>query len=132
MSEIRESVQNFVEDLPLRISKAKEYVDIFRESHDLHQCSADLYGAILNTLDEVVQTYHKHVARKNRHPCGSVDGVTDSLQADLVPHFSNRNEVGKSFKTRSNMYKSAQTGLQSRRTFALCSIKNASSMEERT
>lgn len=65
MSEIRESVRNFIDDLPLRISKAKEYIDIFKDSPELHQCSADLYCAILSTLDDVVQIYQKHVARKN-------------------------------------------------------------------
>ena len=64
MSEIRESVRNFIDDLPLRLSKAKAYIDIFKESSELHQCSADLYGAILSTLDDIVQTYHKHIARK--------------------------------------------------------------------
>lgn len=66
MSEIRESVRNFIDDLPLRISKAKEYIDIFKDSPELHQCSADLYCAILSTLDNVVQIYQKHVARKSR------------------------------------------------------------------
>lgn len=66
MSEIRESVRNFIDDLPLRISKAKEYIDIFKDSPELHQCSADLYCAILSTLDYVVQIYQKHVARKSR------------------------------------------------------------------
>lgn len=66
MSEIRESVRNFIDDLPLRISKAKEYLDIFKDSPELHQCSADLYCAILSTLDDVVQIYQKHVARKSR------------------------------------------------------------------
>lgn len=64
MSEIREDVRNFIEDLPSRLSKAKEYIAIFQDSLQLHQCSADLYVAILSTLDDVVQTYHKHVARK--------------------------------------------------------------------
>lgn len=66
MSEIRESVRNFIDDLPLRISKAKELIDIFKDSPELHQCSADLYCAILSTLDNVVQIYQKHVARKSR------------------------------------------------------------------
>lgn len=66
MSEIRESVRNFIDDLPLRISKAKEYIDIFKDSPELHQCSADLYCAILSTLDDVVQIYLKHFARKSR------------------------------------------------------------------
>ena len=66
MSEIRESVRNFIDDLPLRISKAKEYIDIFKDSPELHQCSADLYCAILSTLDDVVQIYEKHPARKSR------------------------------------------------------------------
>ena len=64
MSEIRESVRNFIDDLPLRFSRAKEYIDIFKNSPELHQCSADLYCAILSTLDDVVQIYQKHVARK--------------------------------------------------------------------
>lgn len=66
MSEIRESIRNFIDDLPLRISKAKEYIDIFKDSPELHQCSADLYCAILSTLDDVVQIYQKHLARKSR------------------------------------------------------------------
>lgn len=64
MSEIRESVRDFIEDLPLRLARAKSYIDIFEDSPELHECSADLYVAILRTLDEIVQTYHKHVARK--------------------------------------------------------------------
>lgn len=74
MSEIRESVQSFIDDLPLRLSKANDYINIFKESSALHQCSADLYGAILSTLDDVVQAYHKHVARKNQRRCCSIDG----------------------------------------------------------
>lgn len=64
MSEIRESVQDFIEDLPARLGRAKGYIDIFEDSRELHECSADLYVAVLSTLDEIVQTYHKHVARK--------------------------------------------------------------------
>ena len=64
MSEIRESVRDFIEDLPLRLARAKSYIDIFEDSPELHECSAELYVAILSTLDEIVQTYHKHVARK--------------------------------------------------------------------
>ena len=65
MSDIRETVQGFIDDLPLRFSRAKEFIEIFEESLELHQCSADLYGAILGTLDDIVQIYQKHVARKN-------------------------------------------------------------------
>ena len=65
MSEIRDSVRSFIDDLPLRFSKAKEYIDIFEDSPELHHCSADLYCAILSTLDDVVQIYQKHVARKS-------------------------------------------------------------------
>lgn len=80
MSEIRESVRSFMDDLPLRLSKAKEYIDIFRESTQLHQCSADLYVAILSTLDDVVQTYHqKHVARKCLYRSGLANRLTDSM-----------------------------------------------------
>ena len=79
MSEIRESVCNFIDDLPLRLAKASEYIDIFRESPELHQCSANLYGAILSTLDDIVQTYHKHVARTNFDRCCSIGRVTDSM-----------------------------------------------------
>lgn len=64
MSEIREDVRDFIDDLPLRLSKAKEYIDIFKESPQLHQCSAALYVAILSTLEDIVQTYHKHVAHR--------------------------------------------------------------------
>lgn len=65
MSEIRENVRTFIDDLPSRLSRTKEYIDIFKESPQLHQCSADLYVAILSTLDDIVQIYHKHVARKS-------------------------------------------------------------------
>lgn len=67
MSELRENVRDFINDLPLRLSKAKDYIDIFKESAELHQCSADLYVAILSTLDDIVQAYHKHVARRGSH-----------------------------------------------------------------
>ena len=72
MSEIRQSVQNFVDDLPWRLSKAKALIDIFKESPELHQCSADLYSAILSTLEDIIQSYHRHVARKYRHQHCSV------------------------------------------------------------
>ena len=78
MSEIRESVCSFIDDLPLRLAKAKEYIDIFRESPELHQCSANLYSAILSTLDDIVQTYHKHVSRTNSDLCCTIGKVTDS------------------------------------------------------
>ncbi len=65
MSEIREIVREFTDDLPSRLSKTKDFIDIFEASPELHQCSADLYCAILSTLEDVVQTYHKHVARKH-------------------------------------------------------------------
>lgn len=79
MSEIRENVRDFIDDLPLRLSKAKEYIDIFQGSPQLHQCSADLYVAILSTLDDVVQTYHKHVARKYSHRSCPMHRLTDSM-----------------------------------------------------
>ena len=79
MSEIRESVCNFIDDLPLRLARASEYIDIFRESPELHQCSADLYSAILSTLDDVVQTYHKHVARMTTDRFCSIGRLTDSM-----------------------------------------------------
>ena len=78
MSEIRENVRNFIDDLPLRLSNAKEYIDIFESSLELHQCSAELYSAILSTLEEIVQAYHKHVARKH-HTSSTVAGLTESL-----------------------------------------------------
>lgn len=74
MSEIRESVQSFIDDLPLRLSKANDYINIFKESPALHQCSADLYEAILSTLDDIVQAYHKPAARENQDRCCSIDG----------------------------------------------------------
>ena len=79
MSELRDKVRNFIDDLPLRLSKAKEYIDIFQESSELHVCSADLYSAILSTLDDIVETYHKHVARKDLHRCCLVDQLTHTL-----------------------------------------------------
>ena len=111
MSEIRENVRSFVEDLPSRLSKAKAYIDIFEDSPQLHQCSADLYVAILSTLDDIVHTYHKHVARKYLHLSCSMDTLTDSLQVDSAPHSSSRNGVAKSFKKIFKMYRTARTDL---------------------
>ena len=79
MSEIREDVQNFIDGLPLRLSKTKEYIDVLKESSQLHQCSADLYVAILSTLDDIVQTYEQHVARKYSHRSSRTNCLTDSL-----------------------------------------------------
>lgn len=74
MCEIQKSVQSFIDDLPSRVFKANDYVNIFKDSPALHQCSADLYCAILSTLDEIVQTYHKHAARRTQHRCFSING----------------------------------------------------------
>ena len=111
MSEIRENVRNFVEDLPSRLSKAKAYIDIFEDSPRLHQCSADLYVAILSTLDDIVQIYHKHVARKYLHLSCSMDTLTDSLQVDSARHSLSRNGVAKSFKKTLKMWRTARTDL---------------------
>ena len=111
MSEIRENVQSFVEDLPSRLSKAETYIDIFKDSPQLHQCSANLYIAILSTLEDIVHTYHKHVARKYLHLSCSMDTLTDSLQVDSAPHSSSRNGVAKSFKRKLKMFRTSRTDL---------------------
>jgi len=65
MAEIRESVRNIVDEIPLIVSRAKQYIAIFADSPELHKCNADLYVAIINVLDAVLQHCQKHVARKS-------------------------------------------------------------------
>ncbi|KAL8930796.1 MAG: hypothetical protein Q9208_000337 [Pyrenodesmia sp. 3 TL-2023] len=64
MSEIRDSIFDVVDVIPLTLSKAKQYLNIFPDYSKLHECSADLYVAILDTLDAIVRHYQKHVARR--------------------------------------------------------------------
>lgn len=67
MTEIREAITEIVNDIPLQLSRAEQYLDIFEDSPRLHECSAALYVAILDTLDTIVRECQKHVARKCRN-----------------------------------------------------------------
>lgn len=69
MAEIRESIIDVIDVIPLTLSKAKQYLNIFADSSELHECSANLYVAILDTLDAIVRHYQKHVARKYASVC---------------------------------------------------------------
>lgn len=64
MAEIRGSISDMLDGIPLRLSGAKQYLKIFEDSPELHQCSADLYVAIIDTLDAIIQQYQKSDARK--------------------------------------------------------------------
>ena len=60
MAEIREAISQVITEIPSKLCLAKQYLDLFALSPDLHQCSADLYVAILNTLDSIMEEYQKH------------------------------------------------------------------------
>lgn len=64
MAEIRESVRNIVDEIPWVLSGAKQYIDVFGESLELHKCTADLYVAIIDVLDAILQQCQQCVARK--------------------------------------------------------------------
>ena len=64
MSEIRDSIQSIMEEIPSTLSTTDIYIDLFGQSPDIHKCSADLYVAILNTLDTIVRELNKGLARK--------------------------------------------------------------------
>lgn len=64
MSELRESIRSILDEIPSILANAKQYLDVFVESPRLHKCNADLYVAILDTLNAIVRQYQKHVTRK--------------------------------------------------------------------
>lgn len=43
MADLRESIRNFIEDLPNMLSRVKDYSTAFDDSRAMHECSADLY-----------------------------------------------------------------------------------------
>lgn len=65
MAEIRESVRNIIDEIPLTLSGAKQYIEIFADSPELHRCNADLYTAIINVLDAILQQCLQHVLCKS-------------------------------------------------------------------
>lgn len=67
MAEIRESVRNMIDEIPSTVSRAKQYIEIFEDSPELHRCNADLYVAIINALDAILQQCQQHVARKSSY-----------------------------------------------------------------
>ena len=64
MAEIRESILDVINDIPMTLSRAQQYIDVFADFPKLHKCSANLYVAILDTLIAIVREYQKHTARK--------------------------------------------------------------------
>ena len=64
MAELREGISNIVDDIPRYLSRAEQYLEVFEDSPNLHQCSAALYVAILDALDAIVREFQKHVSRK--------------------------------------------------------------------
>ncbi|KAL8894995.1 MAG: hypothetical protein Q9192_003908 [Flavoplaca navasiana] len=64
MAEIRGNISDMFDGIPLRLSEVKQYLKIFEDSPELHQCSADLYVAMINTLDAIIQQYQKSSARR--------------------------------------------------------------------
>ena len=64
MAEIRESINNIVDDIPRYLYRVEQYVEVFGESRMLHQCSAALYVAILDALDAIVCEFQRHISRK--------------------------------------------------------------------
>ena len=66
MAEIRESIINVVEDIPRYLNRVEQYLEVFGDSLRLHECSAALYVAILDTLDAVVREFQKHIIRKRQ------------------------------------------------------------------
>ncbi|KAI4261054.1 MAG: hypothetical protein L6R42_003739 [Xanthoria sp. 1 TBL-2021] len=92
MADIRESISDIVDGIPSTLSKAKQYLNIFADSPELHACSADLYVAILDTLDAIVRDYQKHVARRLSSAVFrqnlSGKGLQDKIK--LVDHCANR------------------------------------------
>ena len=68
MAEIRESVRNIVDEIPWVLSGAKQYIEVFAESLELHKCNAGLYVAIIRVLDAILQQCQQHVARKSAYP----------------------------------------------------------------
>ena len=80
MAEIRESVRNIVDEIPWTLSGAKQYIEVFPESCEVHKYNADLYVAIINILDAILQHCQQHVARKAYNPAHFIRTVLyDSL-----------------------------------------------------
>lgn len=64
MAEVRESIRNIIDYIPSTLSEAKTFISLFEGSPEIHKCSANLYVAILSTLDVIVRSFQKHVARE--------------------------------------------------------------------
>lgn len=65
MAEIRESIRDTIDDIPVYVSKAKQYIEVFADTPELHKCNADLYVAIIDALDAILQQCQQHIARKS-------------------------------------------------------------------
>ncbi|KAL9040168.1 MAG: hypothetical protein Q9180_002080 [Flavoplaca navasiana] len=92
MAEIRGNISDMFDGIPLRLSEVKQYLKIFEDLPELHQCSADLYVAMINTLDAIIQQYQKSSARRMGSALFKQNKSGDALQEKikLVNHHASR------------------------------------------
>lgn len=55
-----------MDEIPSNLSKIRQYLDVFANLSELHKCNANLYLAILHTLDAILPEYQKHVAHERQ------------------------------------------------------------------
>lgn len=65
MSDIRESILNFLDELPPALEDAEEMKEIFGDAPELHRSSTKLYIAVLSVLGRIVQECHKSHTRES-------------------------------------------------------------------
>ncbi|KAL8980794.1 MAG: hypothetical protein Q9205_004223, partial [Flavoplaca limonia] len=92
MAEIRGNISDMFSGIPLRLSEVKQYLKLFEDSPELHQCSADLYVAMIDTLEAIVQQYQKSYARRMGSALFKQNKSGEALQAKikLVNHHATR------------------------------------------
>ncbi|KAL8857163.1 MAG: hypothetical protein Q9178_006218 [Gyalolechia marmorata] len=92
MAEIRRDISDMFGGIPLRLSEANQYLKIFEDSPEMHQCSADLYVAMIDTLDAVIQQYQKSYARRMGSALFKQNKSGEALQEKikLVNHHATR------------------------------------------
>ena len=81
MAEIRGNISDMLDGITLRLSDIKQYLKIFEDSPELHQCSADLYAAMIDTLDAIIQQYQKGYTRKFDCVCYLMSSYMDDNNA---------------------------------------------------
>ena len=94
MAEIRESILNIIHEIPWIVSRAKQYIEVFADSPELHRCNADVYVAIISALEAILQQCRQHIARKPEHFAHLVCNIPDDLltlsKAGSARRFSDR------------------------------------------